>query len=235
MRFGVPAHSAAFTTVNFLELLLKWTVFSHPCGIIPNVRICRNSWTLIQYTIFIVGADIKCCSQNSRSRPLLCATCQAWNARTCPDQYPVPHMQDFAQALDGATVFSTLDLVRAFNQIPVAQENIPKTAITTPFGLFEFPFMTFGPGTPHRHSRQRDYLRPLVPEITTAIHSIHLRSFPCFHRHHSVPGLTYFIYNYVQVSLTQSATLCTLRMFYTLCTMLWQVSNFRHTIYVLRG
>jgi hypothetical protein len=73
-----------------------------------------------------------------------CGDYRALNARTRPEQYPVPHIQDFAQALHGATVFSTVDIVRAFNQIPVAQEDIPKTAITTPFGLFEFPFMTFG-------------------------------------------------------------------------------------------
>jgi hypothetical protein len=73
-----------------------------------------------------------------------CGDYRALNARTCPDQYPVPRIQDFAQALHGATVFSTVDLVDAFNQIPVAKEDIPKTAITTPFGLFESPFMTFG-------------------------------------------------------------------------------------------
>ena len=74
----------------------------------------------------------------------LCGDYRALNARTCPDQYTVPHMQGFAQTLHGATVFSTVDLVRAFNRILVAKEDIPKTTITTPFELFEFPYMTFG-------------------------------------------------------------------------------------------
>jgi len=38
----------------------------------------------------------------------------------------------------GSQVFSKTDLVKAFHQVPVTLEDIEKTAMTTPFGLFEF-------------------------------------------------------------------------------------------------
>jgi hypothetical protein len=63
---------------------------------------------------------------------------------TTPDKYPLPNMQDLSNGLDGCSVFSKVDLVKGYHQIPVAPEDIPKTPIITPFGLFEYLFTPFG-------------------------------------------------------------------------------------------
>ena len=66
------------------------------------------------------------------------------NDATVPDRYPLSHIQDFSAHLVDMNVFSRVHLVRGYHQIPVAAENNPKTAIITPFGLYELLRMPFG-------------------------------------------------------------------------------------------
>jgi hypothetical protein len=80
--------------------------------------------------------------KDNRWRP--CGDYRALNSRTISDRYPVGHIHDCSHQLLGCSIFSKIDLVRAYNQIHVHPDDIQRTANTNSFGLFEFPFMFFG-------------------------------------------------------------------------------------------
>ncbi|GFX31177.1 hypothetical protein TNCV_2026791 [Trichonephila clavipes] len=69
---------------------------------------------------------------------------RALNTQTIKDKYPIPCLADFTANLHGSKIFSQVDLVKAYHQIPMNPDDIHKTAICTPFGLFESTRMQFG-------------------------------------------------------------------------------------------
>jgi hypothetical protein len=75
---------------------------------------------------------------------LLCVDYRKLNLRTQKDSFPLPRKDESLDALNGAQWFTTLDLASGLNQVAVEEEDKPKTAFTTPFGLFEYNRMPFG-------------------------------------------------------------------------------------------
>ena len=73
-----------------------------------------------------------------------CGDYRQLNLHTIHDAYPMPLIKDVVSRFSGSTVFSSIDLSKAYHQFPVNPEDIPKTAVTTPFGNFEYLFMPFG-------------------------------------------------------------------------------------------
>jgi cleavage and polyadenylation specificity factor subunit 1 len=73
-----------------------------------------------------------------------CSDFRRLNLVTVPDSYSLPNMMDFSVKAEGCSVFSKIDLRKRYFQIPMHAADIEKTAITTPFGLFEFTRMPFG-------------------------------------------------------------------------------------------
>ena len=93
------------------------------------------------------------CSQWASSLHLVPRTGGGWrstgdyrklNCIMVPDRYPIPRIEDLLRSLHGSRYFTKLDLNRAYYQVPDTPEDIPKMAVTTPFGLFEFVGMPLG-------------------------------------------------------------------------------------------
>ena len=64
--------------------------------------------------------------------------------KTVLDKYPVKYLRSFTGQLNGKKIFSKIDLTKGYHQIPIAKADRAKTAIITPWGLFEFNRLPMG-------------------------------------------------------------------------------------------
>ena len=83
-------------------------------------------------------------ADKSEGTKRFCVDYRRVNACTKKDRYLLPRVDDSLDILSGKKCFTSLDLMSAYWQIPVAPEDIEKTAFITPVGLFEFTTMPFG-------------------------------------------------------------------------------------------
>lgn len=118
----LPKHKLEAARKEFNELL--------------RLGICRPSKSNYASPLHLVKKT------NGEWRP--CGDYRRLNSSTIPDCYPVPLLRDFQNICHGRIIFSRIDLRKAFHQVPMEPNDIHKTAIITPFGLFEFVYMTFG-------------------------------------------------------------------------------------------
>ena len=73
-----------------------------------------------------------------------CGDYRALNSITKSDRYPIPNINSFTTKLANKQRFTKIDLISAYHQIKMHPDDIPKTAIICPLGLFHCEFMPFG-------------------------------------------------------------------------------------------
>jgi hypothetical protein len=74
----------------------------------------------------------------------MCVDYRSLNDVTVKNKYPLPRIEDLFDQMRGARVFSKIDLRSGYHQMKIRPSDIPKTAFSTRYGLYEFTVMSFG-------------------------------------------------------------------------------------------
>jgi hypothetical protein len=74
----------------------------------------------------------------------LCVDYRSLNAVTIKNKYPLPRIDILFDQLTSVKVFSKVDLHSGYHQIKIRPEDVPKTAFSTRYELYEYLVMSFG-------------------------------------------------------------------------------------------
>lgn len=144
-----PNEAYAFKQVQVI-ILHCLNEFTHSSELTPKEKdqfeaqikdYLEKGW--IQPSFLPYGAPVLFIQKKDRSLRM-CVDYRGLNKITTKDSYPLPSIDDLIDRLNGAKIFSSLDLQSGYHQIRVDEADIPKTAFRTHKGLFEDRVMPFG-------------------------------------------------------------------------------------------
>ena len=74
----------------------------------------------------------------------VCGDFRSLNDKTLLDGYPLPSIKNFANKIRGSKIFSRIDLLKAYHQVPLDEASQEKATVITQWGAYKFMRLAMG-------------------------------------------------------------------------------------------